>query len=158
MAPPTIRDASQADLLAWEAPTPVEKFAPVRVRAATLTGKIKRAISEALREEAEKGFDRENTAAAMSHFLGETVSKNALDSWCSDAREDHMPSLVRFIALLDATGDKRVLQVICQELGWAVIEKRWLPMIELASLREHEDKVRDRRKALQAHARIAGTL
>jgi hypothetical protein len=155
---PAIRDANQADLLAWEAPSPVDKFDPLRVRAATLAGKIKRAISETLKDEAEKGWDRESTAGAMSQYLGEPVSKNALDSWCSEAREDHMPSLVRFIGLLDATGDKRLLQVIAAQLGWAVIDKKWLPMIELASLREHEDKVRDRRRALQAHARIAGTL
>ena len=155
---PAIRDPNQADLLAWSAPEPVERFEPTRVRAATLAGKIKRAISEALKDEADKGWDRENTAGAMSHYLGETVSKNTLDSWCSEAREDHMPSLVRFVGLLEATGDKRLLQVIAAQLGWVVIDKKWLPVIELASLREHEDKVRDRRRALQAHARIQGTL
>ena len=155
---PTIRDPGQADLLAWSAPEPVERFEPARVRAASLAGKIKRAISEALREEAAKGFDRENTAAAMSVYLGAEVGANALNAWCSEAREDQMPSLVRFVGLLDATGDMRLLQVIAAELGWVVMHKKWLPMIELASLREHEDKVRDRKRALQAHARIAGTL
>jgi hypothetical protein len=155
---PTIRDPAQPDLLTWEPPRPVEKFDPMRVRAATLAGKIKRAIAEALRGETDKGFDRENTAGAMSDYLGEQVSKNTLDSWCSEAREDHMPSLVRFVGLLQATRDKRLLQMIAAQLGWVVIDKKWLPVIELASIREHEDKVRDRRKALQAHARIAGTL
>lgn len=155
---PTIRDPSQADLLAWTAPAPVERFEPTRVRAATLNGKIKRAIAETLRDEADKGWSRENTALAMTDYLGAEVSANALNAWCSEAREDQMPSLVRFVGLLDATGDMRLLQVIAAELGWVVMHKKWLPMIELASLREHEDKVRDRKRALQAHARIAGTL
>jgi hypothetical protein len=69
-----------------------------------------------------------------------------------------MPSLVRFIALLHATADPRLLQIVADQIGMAVIEKRWLPLIELASLREHEDTVKRRRQALQAHARISGGL
>jgi hypothetical protein len=152
------RDDRQPDLLSWTAPTPVERFDPLQVRAASLAVKLKRSIAEALRTQTEKGFDRDQIALAMADFLGEDLPKSALDGWCSEAREEHMPSLVRFVALLHATFDARLLQVIADQIGMAVIEKRWLPMIELASIREHEDAVKRRRQALQAHARVSGTL
>jgi hypothetical protein len=158
MAPPTVNAPGQADLLAWSPPEPVARFERERVRAVSLGVKMKRAIAEALRHQAELGFDRESIAQLMGDFLGEEVPKSALDAWASEAREEHMPSLVRFIALAHATNDRRLLQVMADMVNWAVVERRWLPMIELASIREHEDKVRERRKALQTHARIAGTL
>jgi hypothetical protein len=86
------------------------------------------------------------------------VAKSSLDAWSSEARESQVPSLVRFVALLKATQDPRLLQVLAQECGWVVVDRKWLPLIELASLREHEDEVRRRRRALQAEGRSSGAL
>lgn len=148
----------QADLLAWVPPAPVVRFEPVRVRAATLTGKVKRAIAETLRTAAELGRDRAAIAEAMATFLGEDVPKSALDTWASEAREEHLPNVVRFIALLHATGDQRLLQVIADAVGCAAVDRKFLPLIELASLREHEDAVARRRRELQAISRHTGAL
>lgn len=155
---PTVHDAAQRELLAWSPPAAVERFAPERVRAATLAGKVKRGVAEALRHSTEAGRDREAIAAAMADYLGEEVAKSSLDAWSSEARESQVPSLVRFVALLKATQDPRLLQVLAQECGWVVVDRKWLPLIELASLREHEDEVRRRRRALQAEGRNSGAL
>ena len=155
---PTIRDPQQPDLLAWAPPALVERFEPHRVRAATLGGRVKRAIAETLRQAAEGEQDRDAVAEAMNAFLGEEVPKSALDAWASEAREDYLPNIVRFVALLHATQDMRLLQTIAEVCGWAVVERKYLPMIELASIREHEDAVKRRRQELQALARHTGAL
>ena len=155
---PTIHSPDQIDLLSWSPPEPVSRFERDRIRSATLAGKIARAVSEVLKEETAGGFDRARTAEAMTAYLGETVSKNMLDAYASEAREEQVISLVRFIGLLGVTLDKRLLQVVADEFGWAVVEKKYLPVIELASLREHEDAVKKRRHALQAAARVTGAL
>ena len=155
---PTIRDAGQADLLAWSPPTPVRAFDPARVRAITLAGKIKRAIAEALRHAADDGVAREQIVAAMADYLSVDVSKNAVDAWASEAREENLPNIVRFVALMKATKDQRLLQVLADQCGWAVVDKKFLPLIELASLREHQDVVKRRADELRAVSRSTGAL
>lgn len=148
-------DPNQPDLLTWRAPAPVQQHVPHRVRAATLAGRIKRAIAETLRE---TEIDRDQVAAAMGDYLGEPVAKASLDAWASGAREDRLPSLTRFCALLAATADERLLQVLAAECGWAVVDRKWLPMIELASVQDHENRIVRRRKTLQAECRRSGAL
>ena len=75
---PTIRDAGQADLLAWSPPTPVRAFDPARVRAITLAGKIKRAIAEALRHAADDGVARYLVSAATAAPTGAELIRPAM--------------------------------------------------------------------------------
>ena len=154
----TVPAAGQQDLLSWEPPVPIERFDRERVRAATVTGKVKRAIAETLRQQTDGGWNREAITVAMADYLGEPVAKSALDAWASEAREGQLPSIVRFMALLHATLDQRLLQVIAEQFGWAVVDKKWLSLIELASLREHKDAVDRRAALLRATARAAGAL
>jgi hypothetical protein len=67
---PTIRGHEQADLLAWEAPAPVQKFERHRVRAATLSGRIKRGIAEALREHEDRVKERRRALQAHARISG----------------------------------------------------------------------------------------
>lgn len=149
---------AQMDLLAWKPPEAVARFDRQRVRAASLGATITRAIAEALRDAAVAGFDREAIARGMSDFLGERVSKAMLDAYASQAREGHAISLVRFVALLAVTRDARLLQVAAEPAGLAVIDRKYVPLIELASLREHEDAVRKRTRGLRHVARATGAL
>jgi hypothetical protein len=150
--------AAQGDLLAWSPPAPVQQYEAHRVRAATLAGRIKRAIAETLRDQAGAGADRDQIAAAMGEYLGDEVGKISLDAWSSEAREDRMPSLLRFAALLVATADPRLLQVLATECGWVVLDRKWLDTIELASLLRHEKAIARQRRAVEQRCLRNGVL
>lgn len=151
--PPRRPDPSQPSLLDWQPPQPVAAFEPARVRAATMHGQIARAVAECLRDAAAAGLAREMVAERMSAILGAKVTKAMLDAYASQAREEHAISLARFIALMQATGDRRLLELLAEPQGWAVIERADLPLIELAALAEHQNEIERRMKALQAQAR-----
>jgi hypothetical protein len=101
---------------------------------------------------------RAEVATRMSEFLGEPVSEHMLNAYASQAREGHKISAARLMALLHVTGDIRLLQVLADPFGWSVIESRYLPLIELAVLREQEDEAQRRIKSARARARAGGLL
>lgn len=127
-------------------------FEEREVSGATLAARISRAVTVALRD---CGKPRAQVARAMSAFLGETVSPAMLDAYASVAREGHRISLPRFLALIHATGDRRLLEMLAAPQGWAVIERRHLPLIEVAQIREQEDALRRHREILMRQARSA---
>lgn len=133
------RQGDQPDLLSWEPPQPVQAFEPDRVRAVSLNGQIARAVAAALKE---CGMPREEVARRMGDFLGDKVSTNMLDAYASQARTEHPISLPRYLALTHATRDQRLLELFAQMFGWSVIDRKYLPMIELAAVRDKEDQLR----------------
>ena len=145
----------QLDLLAWTPPDVTDRFDDIRVRAASLSSRICLGISAALKD---CGESRTQVAQAMSDYLGEPVTKNMLDAYASPAREDHVIPLTRFIALLHATRDRRLMELVAESLGWAVIDRRHLPMIELAAITEHQRELAGRADALRRKARMGGAL
>jgi hypothetical protein len=94
----------------------------------------------------------------MSDLLGEAVSTAMLDAYASVARGDHRISVPRYAALTQATADRRLLEMLAIPNGWTVIERRHLALIELAEMREQEDRLRRRRTALTRQARGTGAL
>jgi hypothetical protein len=145
-----VRHPGQPDLLDWQPPEAVTRFPEEQVRAASFAARVSRAVAVAL---ADADVDRETIAARMSSFLGERVSPAMLDAYASQAREDHRISVPRLMGLLHATRDRRLLELIAEPMGWAVIERRHLPLIEVAAIREHEDELRRRREFLMRSAR-----
>jgi hypothetical protein len=149
------RVTGQPDLLDWQPPQPVARFPEEQVRAVSLPARISRAVAAALHD---AEADRETIATRMSAFLGERVSPSMLDAYASQAREGHNISVTRFLALLHATRDRRLLELLAEPLGWAVIERRHLPLIEVAAIREREDELRRHREHLTRLARTGGAL
>ncbi|WP_240554602.1 hypothetical protein [Acetobacter cibinongensis] len=47
----------------------------------------------------------------------------------------------RFNALIGATGDRRLVEFLAEGHGWTVIERRYLPMIELAAVAERKKEL-----------------
>lgn len=123
------RHPDQPDLLGWEPADPVVAFEPQTVRAASLAASMAKAVSASLKQ---CGRSREQVAERMSGYLDETVSDHMLNAYASEARGEHIINVVRFIALIEATGDRRLLEFIAELFGWAVIEQRYLPAIKLA--------------------------
>jgi len=146
---------TQPDLLTWEPPQAEISFAEHEVRGVSLAARVARAISVALRD---CGKPRPRVAEEMSEYLAETVSPAMLDAYASVARDAHRISLPRFMALLHVTGDRRLLQLMADLMGWAVVEKKHLTLIELATAREQEDALKRRREALARRARTEGAL
>ena len=127
------RPAPGPDLFSWTPPKVVAAYAPERVRAASLAASLSKAVSASLRE---CGRDRAQVAREMSAYLGENVSADVLDKYASEAAESHIINVVRFIGLLAATRDRRLLELIAAQFDWAVIERKYLPAIDYATLLE----------------------
>lgn len=101
-------DDRTGDLLSWEPPVVVKRYDEQRIKTATMRARVAHAVSETL---SESEFNRDTIASKMSEFLGEEVSKNMLDAYASEAREEHTISYVRLLALIYVTNDVRPLQV-----------------------------------------------
>ena len=155
---PAIPASGQLDLLAWSPPEAVARFGDHEVRAASISGRIAHGVAACLRHAAEAGLTREIIAARMGGFLGERVSKAMLDAYASEAREEHIISLPRLLALVHVTGDRRLLELLAEPFGWTVVPRKFLDLIELAALREHEDEIRRKAETLRRRARAGGAL
>lgn len=145
----------QPDLLSWEPPQTALAFDEREVRGSTQSARIARAIAVALKE---CGKPRRQVARAMSEYLGEPVSEAMLDAYASVARETHRMSVERYLALVHATGDRRLLELLAQPQGWAVIQRCHLPLIDAAILRDREEALRKQRKQLLRRSRAEGGL
>lgn len=145
----------QPDLLDWVPPETVRAFPAEQVRGATLAARIARAVSVALGESKRA---RAAIAADMSAWLGERVTENMLNAYASPARDQHGISLPRFLALVHATNDRRLLEMLAEPMDWAVIERKHLPMIDLALARERKDEMDRTVDAIRRRARSAGGL
>ena len=145
----------QPDLLGWQAPQPVRRFDDDKVRSASVAGRVCRAVSQSLKD---CGEERAEVARRMSQFLDEDVSRNMLDAYASQAREEHVINVVRFIALVHATRDRRLLEMVAEMFGWTVIERRFLKLIELAALQEQQEELRRRADAARRQAKSEGLL
>jgi hypothetical protein len=123
------------------------------VRAASLRSRIAKAVAVTLRE---AEGDRETIAAAMSVFLGEEVSKNMLDAYASEAREDHTIPYLRLLALVHVTGDVRPMQLGAEQFGHAVIDERYLPWVEIGRLADERERLERAYETARRAARTGG--
>jgi len=139
------RDNLTGDLLTWE--PPAVRFDEPLVRAHTLNARFARAISLTLKE---CGLSREEVAERMSDWLGETVSRNMLDAYASEARESHQINLPRFAALIHATEDYRLLSLLPETFGFSVMPREYEEIVELWRLEETEREIARRKAALAA--------
>jgi hypothetical protein len=132
--------AQQLDLLGWTAPTPVAPvFAAASVAAETFREQIARAVAETLRV---CPLKREEIARRMADFLGEKVQPGMLDTYASQARDDHTISALRAVALMYATGDVRLLQLLAEPLEHVVIDRQYLPALKAEILRDRIEELR----------------
>ncbi len=148
----------QMDLLAWEPPQPVRRFEEPRVRAGSFRDRLARAVAACLHDADDAGRSREDIAAAMSDFLGERVTLNMLNRYASQAAEEHQISVARLVALLHATRDQRLLELLAAPFGLAVIDRKFLPLIELGALQEKAEELARRAKELRHAVKRDGVL
>jgi hypothetical protein len=130
--------------------SPAAGYPAEAVRAATLAGRISRAVAHTLRE---CQLEREDIAERMSAFLGERVSVTMLNVYASQAREDQNISAVRLIALAHATADARLLDLLAAELGLAVVDREDLTRQQLLRLQDEERALKRRMDELRRELR-----
>ncbi|MXV43937.1 hypothetical protein GS501_02570 [Saccharibacter sp. 17.LH.SD] len=116
------------------------------IRGNSFEHRLSRAISVSLDE---CSFSRAEVAERMGDVMGIRISENVLNAYASPARERHQISVPRFDALMNVTGDRRLLEFLCMSRGLAVIDRRYLPVVELAYLDAHQHDVARRKRALQ---------
>jgi hypothetical protein len=143
----------QLSLLDWVPPNPVVRFDPRLIQANLFTSRLSRAISVSLDT---CGRSREQIALDMSALLERPVSINMLNAYASVQREGHQISVPRFNALISATRDRRLAEFLMEPFGWAVIERRYLPAIELAAVSEHKKELTRRENTLRRQAMRGG--
>ncbi len=132
-------DTRTLNLLEWEPPhIEVARFEERVVRAASLRARIARAVSQALKDD---GRSRDDIAFVMSDWLGEDVTKNMLDAYASEAREDHTIPYLRLLALIEVTGDVRLLQLGAEMFGHLVVDNKYLDWVEIGMEADRKDQV-----------------
>ncbi|MCB1472659.1 MAG: DNA transposition protein [Defluviimonas sp.] len=147
------KDDLTLDLLAWQPPqvaVTYEGEEAREVRGATISARFARAISKTLRD---GGRDRTAIAAEMSDYLGEQVTKAMLDAYASEARDSHNINLPRFAALIHVTGDHRLLSLLPEMFGFAVVDEKYAGIIELHLIEEHERDLAARKAQLTSGLR-----
>ncbi len=127
------RDTRTIDLLNWQPPEPAVRFDEHQVRGATLNARICRAMAVSLDECA---ATRDEIAEKMGEYLGVKVSKPMLDAYVSEARDTHTINIVRFAALVHATRDWRLLSLVPELFGFAVVDERYVSLIKATQMRE----------------------
>jgi hypothetical protein len=143
------RDDRTFDLLSWTPPVPVRAFEPEVIRAASIKAALAKAVSAALRD---CGRPREELAAEMSAYLGEEVTRNMLDAYASEAREEHVITIPRLKALAHVTGDaQRLLQFLAADFGLIVVDRRYEAAINAALINDKIEEL-NQRLALEKRA------
>lgn len=123
------------------------------LRAATLDSRIAKAVSMALTD---CKLERGAVAVEMTRYLGERVPVSVLNKYASESSTDHKISLARFIALIHATKDYRLLSLAAEMFGFSVVDNKYLPWIEYGQLSEVEGELRRRKDAALRQARKRG--
>jgi len=146
-------DTETLDLLKWEKPEAAVRYEDTEVRGANIVARCCRAMSLALKE---CDRSREEIAAEMSEYLGETVTKAMLDAYVSEARDTHNINIYRFAALVHATRDFRLLSLLPSMFGFAVIDERYLPLIDVVLLEDKKEQLDRALDSARRRARLGG--
>lgn len=139
MAKPRLRDTSTPDLFRDYEPRPVvERYDPERMRASTVSMRIARAVSEALRSDGRK---RDEIAREMSEYLGDTVTEAMLNQYASPSNDRHNIPAHRLIALLVVTGDARLINAALSDTGLIAVATKYEALIRREMAKEQRERL-----------------
>lgn len=142
------KDRRTLDMFTDYAPPPISRtFDTVKVQAANLRSAISRGVALALKD---TDRERDEIAGEIGEYLGEPCSKAMLDAYASEARSEHSINLIRFVGLIAATHDIRLLNLIADLFGWAVIPKRYLAAVEEAMIADRIEELQALRTSKRA--------
>lgn len=106
-------------------------------------------MSDAIRNNT--ASDRYQIAAEMSRLLGRDFSKNMLDAYTAESREDHMPPIDTAIAFDMAVGGFSLINIYAAKLGCKVMVGSEVLLHELGRIEQEEANLAKRKKALKKY-------
>lgn len=147
-----VRDHRQTTLLP-QLMEPVQVFAEVLTAAATLSGRVCRAMAAAVQA---CGKDRKLIADEMSSYLSQPVAKTTLDKYLSEATKDHEIPVTKFLALCHSTGEAhRLLNTLAEPFGLIVVPKHCEGWIRAGQLAQQMQMQRTELSASEQDFRLA---
>ncbi len=147
---PLLRDPHARDLSVYEPETVTVGYGDDVPGRGALGNQIARVIARALRDAKDADIGRGDVACRMGERLERPVTVAQIDKWASEAAEEHRIPLDAFVALIEATRQHELLGFLPGLYGYAVVPARYVDMIELQMLEDHEKEVAARKAALQA--------
>lgn len=130
---------------AFDVPHPVK---PSHGALSNVSHEISHIMSEALKL---CTYDRYEVAMRMSQYLGEDVSKNMLDAYSAESREDHKISLQRALAFDFATDTRALLDFFSSKQGCLVLVGKDALLAKLGKLDEQELNIKKQKHDLKAY-------
>ncbi len=139
----TRRDPRTPDLFDYAGDKdPIPRFEEKVSAIASLTHRICRGMKEAAERCKTNGVTRATIAKRMSEYLGDEITTQILDKYISPGSGDHQISVVRFLAFIHATGDKRLLNLIVEPFGDISVPRECEGWIVAGQLAMAEDKIK----------------
>lgn len=109
-----------------------------------------RAEIAGLMSDALKGNDRFEVATEMSKLLGREITKNMLDAYTAESREDHIPPFDTAIAFDLATNSHTLLDFAASKLGARISVGKDALNSQLGKLERVRDEAAKQIKQLKA--------
>ena len=105
----------------------------------------------------ERGLTRDDVAAAMSRLLGESLSVATLNGYCAKSHEDREPTFRRAMAFDAVCHEPVLLGLYVRKLGLGhLITDEDAELLEWAKLHREEQRIAERKRALQASMKLRG--
>lgn len=140
------RNPHQLDLFGDSSAFPVRVFID-SIDADKFRARLKRAMARAIRE---CPFDRAEIAARMSRYLATSVTKGVLDAYTAESKTGHDITLLRFKALVKATGATWLWDELVSDDGLTMMDGDETLLAEIAYWQEEQRLAAARVKALRA--------
>lgn len=130
----------------------VPRYAPEEVKAPTLRDRLSRAIGVTLDQ---AGMSRADIAAGISEWVGTPVSKGMLDCYASQAREQNTITAMRLLALVAVTGDARALNLLLEDAGLIVVDRKYEALLRREEARERRMAAEREEQEAEAEWQVA---
>lgn len=119
---------------------PLHDSATNTTRAGMLARKdaVRESLTQAL---AGCGMSREEVAAEMTRLTGESVSRNHIDNWCSDAKREWRFPLEFVTAFCQITGNYALIEAVLTGTGQRLADERTIKAARLGVLAVERKKL-----------------
>lgn len=120
----------------------------------SVTSQIAKVVSRTLCDARDdEGLSRKQVAKLISGRLDREISEHTLDKYASEGAENRVIPLDVFVALIAVTKGYEALGFIPNLFGYAVVEERYVEIIEMKQIDDHTSLLQARKEALIAKAR-----
>lgn len=116
-----------------------------------ISQEVREVLSEVLAKAATRGVDRHAVAAAISRLTEREISKHMLDRYSAITTEDWRFPLEALPALVKATGDFRLLELIADACGCRVLRGEEAILAEIGALMLQQNATSSRLDQIKAH-------